>query len=238
MKILLISGHGAGDCGALGNGFQEADLTREIVSLIALKLKQYAEVDIYDQARNAYKDVMAKKMAVDFRNYNYVFEVHLNAFNTTAKGTEIFVTREEPRVTVEEKIMQELSKFFTVRGVKRKNFSVITKARKKGVSSALLEVFFIDNAEDMATYQNNKDGVITAIVNGIVNGFGLAQKKIEQPVVEQKQPERKTNEQIADEIIKKPNYGGWGKGQERKDKLTAAGYDYAAIQKIINKKLK
>jgi N-acetylmuramoyl-L-alanine amidase len=49
---------------------------------------------------------------------------------------------------------------------------------------------------------------------------------------------RKSNEQIADEIINKPNYGGWGKGQERRDKLTNAGYDYNAIQKIINSKLK
>lgn len=49
---------------------------------------------------------------------------------------------------------------------------------------------------------------------------------------------KKTNEQIADEIINKPNFGGWGKGQERKDKLTRAGYDYNAIQKIINNKLK
>lgn len=34
MKILLISGHGAGDCGAIGNGYKEADLTRELVKLI------------------------------------------------------------------------------------------------------------------------------------------------------------------------------------------------------------
>ena len=39
MKILLISGHGAGDPGATGtyNGvkYKEADLTREVVSTLA-----------------------------------------------------------------------------------------------------------------------------------------------------------------------------------------------------------
>lgn len=28
--------------------------------------------------------------------------------------------------------------------------------------------------------------------------------------------------------------GKWGNGQERKDRLTAAGYDYMAVQTIVN----
>ena len=34
MKIGLISGHGAGDCGACGCGFAEADLTIELVKIL------------------------------------------------------------------------------------------------------------------------------------------------------------------------------------------------------------
>lgn len=44
---------------------------------------------------------------------------------------------------------------------------------------------------------------------------------------------RKSNEEIADEVI----MGLWGNGKERKDRLTAAGYDYYAIQNIVNEKL-
>ena len=44
---------------------------------------------------------------------------------------------------------------------------------------------------------------------------------------------KKTNEEIANEVIN----GAWGNGQERKDRLTAAGYDYSAIQEIVNQKL-
>ena len=48
------------------------------------------------------------------------------------------------------------------------------------------------------------------------------------------QPEnKKSNEEIADEVIK----GLWGNGQERKDRLTSAGYDAFTIQKIVNEKL-
>ena len=46
---------------------------------------------------------------------------------------------------------------------------------------------------------------------------------------------RKTEEQIANEIIN-GNYG-WGTGDERKNKLAAAGYDYGAVQAIVNDKI-
>ena len=44
---------------------------------------------------------------------------------------------------------------------------------------------------------------------------------------------RKSNETIANEVIR----GDWGNGQDRKNRLTAAGYDYNAIQSIVNRKL-
>lgn len=43
----------------------------------------------------------------------------------------------------------------------------------------------------------------------------------------------KTNEELADEVIA----GIWGNGWNRKNALSSAGYDYEAIQKIVNKKL-
>lgn len=45
--------------------------------------------------------------------------------------------------------------------------------------------------------------------------------------------DKKSNEEMADEVIK----GIWGNGDERKKKLEAAGYDYQAIQKIVNERV-
>lgn len=45
--------------------------------------------------------------------------------------------------------------------------------------------------------------------------------------------DKKPNEEMADEVIQ----GKWGNGDERKKKLEAAGYDYNAIQKIVNEKV-
>lgn len=52
--------------------------------------------------------------------------------------------------------------------------------------------------------------------------------------VEDPKPAKKSNEEIADEVIA----GKWGNGQERKDRLAAAGYDWGAVQTIVDKKLK
>ena len=45
---------------------------------------------------------------------------------------------------------------------------------------------------------------------------------------------KKTVDAIAREVI----CGDWGNGDERKQKLTAAGYDYSAVQKRVNEMLK
>lgn len=44
----------------------------------------------------------------------------------------------------------------------------------------------------------------------------------------------KTVDEIAREVIK----GKWGNGADRKKKLTAAGYNYSAVQKRVNELLK
>lgn len=46
-------------------------------------------------------------------------------------------------------------------------------------------------------------------------------------------PTKKTNEQIADEVIA----GKWGNGADREKRLKEAGYDYNAIQAIVNSKM-
>jgi len=165
--------------GACGNGYKEADLTRELVNNLAKKLKQYATVDIYNQNRNAFYD--CQNGVFNISKYDYVFEVHFNASaNGKGRGSECYVTTRENGITVEQAIMRNMIKFFTLRdndsvfdGVKRTNFLVINTVKSNGISGALLETCFIDNKEDINIYQKNKDKVAQAICDGIVSGFGL-----------------------------------------------------------------
>ena len=46
-------------------------------------------------------------------------------------------------------------------------------------------------------------------------------------------PDKKTVEELAREVIR----GDWGNGSERKERLTEAGYDYNAVQELVNEKL-
>lgn len=53
-------------------------------------------------------------------------------------------------------------------------------------------------------------------------------------MISEEQPKKKTNAEIAAEVIA----GKWGNGDDRKRRLTEAGYDYNAIQALVNKSMK
>ena len=227
MKILLISGHGAGQPGACANGYREVDLTRELVNLIAPRLREYATVDVYNQSHNAFIDI--EKGQFNVRGYDYVLEVHFNSFNGNAYGTEIYVSNAEKGTSVEQGIMNELSSFFKVRGVKRKDFLVIKTCRNRGMSSALLETCFIDNLSDIQKYQANKNAIADSIVKGIVKGFGL----VEGQAPSKPQPIKKSVAEVAQEVIN----GKWGNGADRKQRLQSAGYNPQEVQAKVNELL-
>lgn len=180
MKVGLISGHGAGDSGAVGCGYKEADLTIELVRLIDRKLKSKGiETVVYPYNKNAFEDCKKSGLAVNFAGCDYVLEVHFNACvndkkgNGKVTGSEIYVTSKESHVDVEKKILSNMSKLgFTNRGVKRENYTVINTIKNKGISSALLETCFIDDKDDMNLYVDKKTQVADAIVNAIIDGFG------------------------------------------------------------------
>ena len=65
-------------------------------------------------------------------------------------------------------------------------------------------------------------------INGkFIRGYGV-------PKYDKEATTKKTVNTIAKEVIA----GKWGSGEERKKKLTAAGYDYAEVQAAVNKMLK
>lgn len=61
----------------------------------------------------------------------------------------------------------------------------------------------------------------------LLGGLRLKKKKAAAPVT------KKSNEELATEVLA----GKWGDGADRKARLSAAGYDYAAVQALVNVKL-
>ena len=81
--------------------------------------------------------------------------------------------------------------------------------------------------------QNQPEPYVTEINYGLSAFAGAFRLKEWNKNPEPAPEPKKSNEEIADEVIE----GLWGNGQERVDRLTAAGYDYNAIQTIVNDRL-
>ncbi|MEG1083996.1 MAG: N-acetylmuramoyl-L-alanine amidase [Hydrogenoanaerobacterium sp.] len=73
----------------------------------------------------------------------------------------------------------------------------------------------------------NYGAKILAILTAIIGTSG------DNTPTEPPAPICKSVEEIASEVLA----GKWGNGQDRKEKLTAAGYDYSAVQNAVNAKL-
>lgn len=96
---------------------------------------------------------------------------------------------------------------------------------------------------DFGLWQNSSNGIIggmrvdtdyaykdypSIIKNAGLNGYAKGTSKTTAP-----ETSKKSNEEIANEVIA----GNWGNGEDRKNALTNAGYDYSTIQSIVNNKL-
>lgn len=161
MNILIIAGHGAGDPGACRGSLKEADLTRDLAAKLHARLPDCTTV--YDPARNAFKDVTKGVLKAEhFKAFDLVLELHFNAVKADSgdgktKGVEAYVAKSEQDTMPARALCTALKGLgLTNRGVKRKNFSVIYTAYKAGVPAVLLEVCFLDDADDMAVYDPDK----------------------------------------------------------------------------------
>ncbi len=185
MKLLLISGHGAGDPGATssigGVAYREADETRRVTAALSKALAAYCDVTVYPTDRNAYEDYKKGTLAAlaGFSAYDHVLEVHFNALKAVAadgktKGVECYVPIGAKGDALETAICKAVSRCgLANRGVKAYNWDVISKARQSGTSAALLEVCFIDDPDDMAVYKAKFQAIVDAIAGAIVSTYNL-----------------------------------------------------------------
>ena len=175
--VTIIIGLDAGHCksgadtGAIGCGYKEEFLTREVVNALSRILqKQGHKVVIcnVDKANSVRDSLNYRANKANNNNVNIFVSVHFNSSNTGGFGTEIY-TYNAKEIPEAKRILNNLAKLgFKNRGVKDgSNLAVIRNTNAKAM---LVEVCFIDNAKDMELY--NKLGaykIATAIAEGIVN---------------------------------------------------------------------
>ncbi|WP_418222798.1 GH25 family lysozyme [Clostridium isatidis] len=96
---------------------------------------------------------------------------------------------------------------------------------------------------DYGLWQNSSSGYVSGMrvdtdyaykdYPSIIKNAGLNGYSKGTPETPKVEPIKKSNDEIATEVIN----GKWGNGADRKNALTNAGYDYAAIQSIVNARL-
>lgn len=186
MRILLISGHAGTpyDPGATatidGVYYEEAKLNIEVLDRVEklLREKYGQNVSVYDLARDAYKDW--KNGQLSFGKYDYLLEIHFNACvkdyngNGYTTGCEIYWPSRGKPTGAEEDILKHVCALgLKNRGAMAKGLAVINTAAGCGIPANLLEVCFIDDADDMRIYLRNKDKFAEAIAAGVAEAFGL-----------------------------------------------------------------
>lgn len=115
-------------------------------------------------------------------------------------------------------------------------YSSATSTRRAAVKSGTYFLWSgeVVNGRIRITTSPEKAGV-SGQVTGWVNTSDLVIASAPQPapVEPTPVPTLKSNEEVADEVIK----GLWGNGADRKARLEAAGYNYAEVQAIVDQKL-
>lgn len=217
MKVLLIAGHGGSAPGSIGaDNKQEKDRTLTLANKVSDLLKTKGHlVDVKEEKSSSGKWTISNR-----RGYDFALSIHFNAFNKKATGIECFYKNNLGKSAV---LSQAISNTLNIvnRGAKKNTRFYMLNI---GFDN-LLEICFHDNPNDLDKYNKNIDKVAKVIVEVISDDFIVGLKPMSN---------KKTNDQIAEEIIK----GLWGNGEDRKINLTKAGYNYNDIQNLVNEKSK
>lgn len=237
-KVFISAGHGGSDPGAVGNGFEEADLNLSI----ALACRDYLEargVSVL-MSRSKDEDDRTNDEVAESNAYNPDLTVSIHNNAGGGDGAEVYYSIVGGlSKTLAEKILAEIVKIGqNSRGIKTKQGSdgrdYYGFIRRTEAPAVIVECAFVDNSKDIKIIDTESERKVMgeAIAKGILATLGVSDttpetKPENTPVTK---PATKTNEEIAKEVMA----GHWGNGVDRASALKAAGYDYHAIQKIVN----
>ena len=249
MKISVCIGHGKSqsgqyDSGAVASGYQEFKLARAIGKYLKQELSKYnCTVDLinYDGDKN-----LAERIKyVNSKGYDLNMELHLNAGGGT--GPEVYYKHNSKQgkalaTAISKSIATNLG--LKDRGAKTKLVSgqdYFGCVREIKCMSFLIETVFIDTKgdRDKVIYASGQEQCAKAIATAVAKYYGLGRKETPKPAptpAPSPKPTpspKKSNTEIAKEVIQ----GKWGNGAERKKRLEDAGYDYAAVQKEVERLL-
>lgn len=231
IKIGLDAGHGINTAGKqTPDGIKEWAINDKVRDKVVAFLSAYdCEIIHTDNNEGATDESLTSRLN-KYRNAGVAafVSIHHNAFTgkwNGATGVEVYTdnnpTAKDTQLATAIYNRLVSNTGLRGRGVKKAAFTVINQ---NTIPAVLCEGGFMDGTNDykVITSDAGQTAYAKAVAEGLIEFLGLKKKAVA--------PAKKSVEEIACEVLK----GKWGNGEVRKARLTAAGYNYTAVQNAVN----
>lgn len=166
LSVYVDAGHGGNESGAVGSGYVEKNLTRELADMVRQRLAADYGISTATREDPHLNDYKLRHPEAKERDCGLFVSIHFNAAG--GSGTESYVHTynsaagsKKLQDSVHRQVVSALG--LKDRGKLDAQFAVTSGP----LPSMLLEVCFIDSSADMSRYQSRKSEVAAAIARGI-----------------------------------------------------------------------
>lgn len=173
--VFLICGHGAGDSGAVGNGYQEQERVRTLGARIKALGGDY--VTLADTSKNWYKTAGINTLTIP-KDWQ-ILELHMDSGAASARGGHVIIKKGYTADKYDNALAKMLKEILPGRSnmiVGRSDLANVNRAAAKGYGYRLVEFGFISNANDVKIFNSRMDD----IAEGVLEAFDIQTKRIKQ----------------------------------------------------------
>ena len=173
--VFLICGHGAGDSGAVGNGYQEQERVRTLGARIKALGGDY--VTLADTSKNWYKTAGINTLTIP-KDWQ-ILELHMDSGAASARGGHVIIKQGYTADKYDNALAKMLKEILPGRSnmiVGRGDLANVNRAASKGYGYRLVEFGFISNANDVKIFNSRMDD----IAEGVLEAFDIPTKRIKQ----------------------------------------------------------
>lgn len=201
-NIVLVSGHGGSDPGAVGNGTTERDFIRKNITPNVAKLlkAQGHKVTIYGTKQNLFADTNYGNQRGNYKDYGMywiknklgkdavIVEFHLDAASPSASGGHVIISSSFKADAVDKALDKALrNSVGTIRGIDpRNNLLNANVSAQLNMNYRLVELGFITSKKDMDYIKKNLSSFNKGIAEAIGGGVIADSTSTSKPVADKK----------------------------------------------------
>jgi len=220
-KLNFDYGHGGRDSGAILGNRKESNDVLSIGKEIAVEMRRHGVKVDETRTNDSTLSLRDRSSFENKKDYDYFVSFHRNAFNKKVHGVETFTYSHSSKKANElaTKVQNNLVKLgFTNRGTKEANFHVLRETKSPAI---LVEMGFIDNAEDNKLFDSKRNEIVKAITQAILSQLNI--KYIDKKVTV-KEVDKNNNDKTFYRVVT-GSFAERSNAEDRIIELKKAGFD-------------